>query len=1616
MKKWTIFKEDKVTNYENNPIELNKDLRTWLISAKKRPQGNKATSYEYYYTYDNVKKIEIWAYSNPSDTQHDKKSIFVRTYNKPGLYSQRLPDNDGFTLTHPVFTDSSISTSDAPISDGFDFPVGAPDGKNYSHGITGKSGTGWDFLEYNGEVFHPGEDWNGKGGGDSDFGHPVYAVSNGRVIYAANYTSTHPKAGWGNIVLIEHKFQNGTLVWSQYAHLNNISVNEGNTVRRGQQIGTIGKGAKNYPAHLHFEIRKNNLTAGAWPSGKSKEEIHKDYFRPSEFINATRPQTELDKAEETVKTRDTVLVLDASGSMSGTPMSEMKEAAKIFCSDVLAASGKNRVAIVVYESSVKKTLDFTSDQNSLNSTIDSISAGGVTNTGAAIDSASSMLSSSDADIKNIVLLTDGLPNSGSYRWSGKYSSSDISSYYLYANYVYERCSDLKQSYNIYTLGFFHSSYGRELDFGRKFLNDIQNKGYYDVTDASNLKFVFEELAEDITEEDYPIIIVHGVMGGKLYDGDDLVWVDEGKVKTFKAKLGRLANDLNTPENGMNLNALGIEREYGVKDYYRELVDDLCEEFPNRSIYFYSYDWRKSNKDSAAGLNNLINDVKAQTGYSKVDLVCHSMGGLVASNYVKQYDTNDVRYIITLATPYEGSPDIISRTLDERALGSDAKLSGWFLAINGLTKEIMAGIPSSSELVPTERYFKSTNFLKIGNKHLFSRTDEDITYDNYCNIMSSIFGNKNYDSAVTFQSSTKDVLLNLDNTYFAVGTGIQTVDTVFINKEESLDKLKVIELTYNNRGDGTVPYESSTMNGPLLSYKNVKDSSGNTRYREFNADHTGILSHSGALLWIKSILSQKSNPYEESDKINYRGYTVVRIACPIDVTIDVNGEILSSGSESGSTYVSNGRLDFIGDGGVSICLEDTGTVYDINIVGTGEGTMDYNISWYDANNTLTETRSLESVPITTNTLITTTTDNTGPTVLNIDSDGDGVLDTKWSVDASGETVVVDLDQGTSSILLSPENLSIEGKAGGQITGNFTVSTSQDSASVTITPTSLKSEIGDVIDTGNIKIDPTTVNVSAGVAENILITVDVPESATSGNYTGKIIATGVGGSASCTVDLRVTKDAVISDVVAPVINSVDLYPANPTPGSLIAVTVNATDDVGVSSVKANDISLHNQGGNLWKGDITALEGTHSVNVSAVDEAGNIAWDNSTSYTALKPGNLPPSSINLQSTKGTTWINWTWTNPTDPNFSYFEIYLDGVFQTNASAEYFNATDLEPETSYTIGMRDVDINGNINQTWVNQTVTTEKEFVSGIEYPMADFTTNVSEGHAPLTVQFNDRSENAVSFNWSFGDGTSSTEKNPVYTYSTAGAYTVKLTVSNENGTDSKLATINVLETEGKKVCEKPNKVCKPICEEAKPTCKETRPICNKETKPVCKVTKPICKETKPPCKETKPICKETKPICNKETKPVCKVTKPICKETISLNKETEKISEKTKPVCKDTKKINEITEKVNEKTKKASENSKQVSEEAKEISEEAKEASEEAKEASEEAKEINEEAKEASEEAKEASEEAKEASEEAKEINEEAKEISEEAKEASEEAKEISENTEENTEETSKNTGEV
>lgn len=80
----------------------------------------------------------------------------------------------------------------------------------------------------------------------------------------------------------------------------------------------------------------------------------------------------------------------------------------------------------------------------------------------------------------------------------------------------------------------------------------------------------------------------------------------------------------------------------------------------------------------------------------------------------------------------------------------------------------------------------------------------------------------------------------------------------------------------------------------------------------------------------------------------------------------------------------------------------------------------------------------------------------------------------------------------------------------------------------------------------------------------------------------------------------------------------------------------------------------------------------------------------------------------------------------------------------------------------------------------------------PVARFSQDMRVGFPPLTVHFTDRSRNnPTSFSWTFGDGTSSSDQNPVHTYTRAGVYRVTFVVSNENGSSTANGIVFVIGT---------------------------------------------------------------------------------------------------------------------------------------------------------------------------------------------------------------------------------
>ena len=219
-------------------------------------------------------------------------------------------------------------------------------------------------------------------------------------------------------------------------------------------------------------------------------------------------QTSNSQPQEPVRTtsdeRDIVLVLDTSGSMSGTPIEETKKAATKFVNTILEEDAS--IGIVTYEDSANQLSDFSIDKGHLTGKVENISDGGGTNIESGLAEAKSMLDSSNAKKKIIVLMSDGEPNEGK-------EGEDLIAY----------ADDIKSDdILIYTLGFFENMSGSKSS-AQYLMEQLASDGcHYEVASADDLVFFFEDMADQINGQKYIYVrIACPVDVSVTYNGETL---------------------------------------------------------------------------------------------------------------------------------------------------------------------------------------------------------------------------------------------------------------------------------------------------------------------------------------------------------------------------------------------------------------------------------------------------------------------------------------------------------------------------------------------------------------------------------------------------------------------------------------------------------------------------------------------------------------------------------------------------------------------------------------------------------------------------------------------------------------------------------------------------------------------------------------------------------------------------------------------------------------------------------------------------------------------------------------------------------------------------------------
>jgi pimeloyl-ACP methyl ester carboxylesterase len=179
---------------------------------------------------------------------------------------------------------------------------------------------------------------------------------------------------------------------------------------------------------------------------------------------------------------------------------------------------------------------------------------------------------------------------------------------------------------------------------------------------------------------YPVIVIPGIMGSWKDHG---VWRLDPISHTYDGLIAAL-----------------------VESGYREGID----------LFPFPYEWRASNVDTAELLRAKIDQIQAQTGQAKVNIVAHSMGGLAARQYIQGiHYGNDVNKLILIGVPNLGAPNAylvwegedfsymqgLQAFILKQAFRTEAAKAGFLRLFDYIHQRV----PSLGELLPIYNYLK-----------------------------------------------------------------------------------------------------------------------------------------------------------------------------------------------------------------------------------------------------------------------------------------------------------------------------------------------------------------------------------------------------------------------------------------------------------------------------------------------------------------------------------------------------------------------------------------------------------------------------------------------------------------------------------------------------------------------------------------------------------------------------------------------------------------------------------------------------------------------------------------------------------------------------------------------
>lgn len=516
-------------------------------------------------------------------------------------------------------------------------------------------------------------------------------------------------------------------------------------------------------------------------------------------------------------------------------------------------------------------------------------------------------------------------------------------------------------------------------------NDLSNVFEYSPMDEGTYTFIVKPIdapqyggQTSVTVYKDRVIFIPGIMGTDLYVDNVKAWIPETNIHVTEN-----IRKLEMTGTGVSKNI--VVPGDPVDDFYKSISTYL--EKQNYHVVNFGYDWRLDISENAKKLKQVIDKEHSASPYSEVYIVAHSMGGLVATEYIKEGNASSIDKLITIGTPYLGSP----KSVYMFETGNAAKRFQ-NVVINDAILSIIPNIISAYQLLPSENYFtyNQTRYLTIEELNNTSSWKKSSNYKrteltSYSDTMDFFKKKRNWANGTMLTRAGNfhkelNILssLKLVDSYFIIGDQIATPGEVIV----PLYRNNAVSEISSIQGDGTVPLISA----------NIAAKINPDKVYYIKEEHTKLPGNESVQQQIGNIL--KNKPEQLAPNIRKTSKKIkslrLKVECPVDVHVyDSQGN--HAGALNNDSYENNIPYgEYYTDGeNKFVLLEDAN--YTVKLQGTGYGEMIYSLIWTDENDIEEKTLRFDGVEVTPNSIFTSEISKDGIIELKVDSNGDGTID-------------------------------------------------------------------------------------------------------------------------------------------------------------------------------------------------------------------------------------------------------------------------------------------------------------------------------------------------------------------------------------------------------------------------------------------------------------------------------------------------------------------------------------------------------------------------------------------------------------------------------------------------